>query len=124
MSQPCPPCLLSINAAQAQNLEVGVRTARTGHFKQPLDGPVTVEQAGVPGDFIGDLKHHGGPDQAIYLYSQEDIDWWSEQLQRPLAAGFCRCRRFWNQTCTARGVRPMAAPRAARSLASGSLLYS
>lgn len=88
MSQTRPPCLVSINAGQAKDLEVGVRTARTGHFKQSLAGPVMIAQAGVPGDFIGDLKHHGGPDQAVYLYSQEDIDWWSERLQRPLAAGF------------------------------------
>ena len=88
MSQTRPPCLVSINAGQAKDLEVGVRTARTGHFKQSLAGPVMIAQAGVPGDFIGDLKHHGGPDQAVYLYSQEDIDWWSETLQRPLAAGF------------------------------------
>ncbi len=88
MNQPHSVSLLSINAAEAQPLQIGERSARTGHFKQPQAGPVCIDQTGVPGDFIGDLKHHGGPDQAVYLYSQEDIDWWSAELQRPLTPGF------------------------------------
>ncbi|MEH6566787.1 MAG: MOSC domain-containing protein [Halopseudomonas sp.] len=80
--------LLSINAAEPQPLLVGKRRARTGHFKQPRQGVVVIDEHGIGGDFIGDLKHHGGLDQALYLYSQEDIDWWVQQLQRDLAPGF------------------------------------
>ncbi|HDY98523.1 MAG TPA: MOSC domain-containing protein [Pseudomonas sabulinigri] len=80
--------LLSINAAEPQPLQVGNRHTRTGHFKQPLQGIVAIEETGIDGDFIADLKHHGGPDQALYLYSQEDIDWWKQQLQRDISPGF------------------------------------
>ena len=80
--------LLSINAAEPQALRIGTRLTRTGHFKQARSGEVLIGAGGIAGDFIADLKHHGGPDQAIYLYSQDDIDWWSEQLQRPLEPGF------------------------------------
>ena len=32
-------------------------------------------------------KHHGGPDQAVYVYLSEDYDWWSKTLGRPIAPG-------------------------------------
>lgn len=80
--------LLSINAAEPQALRIGERLTRTGHFKQARSGDVLIGIDGIAGDFIADMKHHGGPDQALYLYSKADMDWWSEQLQRPLAPGF------------------------------------
>lgn len=80
--------LVSINAAEPRPLLVGKRNTRTGHFKRSLAGRVAIDAAGIGNDFIGDLKHHGGPDQALYLYSQEDIDWWTQQLQRDLEPGF------------------------------------
>ena len=42
---------------------------------------------GFNGDEQADLKNHGGPDQAVYLYRTEDYAWWSEQLNRALAPG-------------------------------------
>jgi len=39
-----------------------------------------VELLGLAGDAIGNLKHHGGPDQAVYLYSAEDYRWWEQRL--------------------------------------------
>ena len=32
-------------------------------------------------------KYHGGKDQAVYLYSQIDYDWWSKKLNRDLLPG-------------------------------------
>lgn len=46
-----------------------------------------ITEAGVPGDFIGNLKHHGGPDQAIYLFSLDDMAWWANMLRRDVAPG-------------------------------------
>ena len=81
--------LHAINAARAQMINVGQRTLRSGHFKQPLSGAVAVTEQGIAGEFIGNPKHHGGPDQALYLYSQADVDWWAEELGRSeLPAGF------------------------------------
>jgi MOSC domain-containing protein YiiM len=60
---------------------------RTGIVKVPRAGPVMIDAAGVLGDAVMDKKHHGGPDQAIYLYLQSDYDWWIEELQMPLEPG-------------------------------------
>ena len=47
----------------------------TGIDKQPQNGPVWVRDpgpkttgwgSGLVGDFVGDTKHHGGRDQAVY----------------------------------------------------------
>lgn len=43
--------------------------------------------SGVVGDEIGSRKHHGGETQAVYAVAREEIDWWSEQLDRELADG-------------------------------------
>lgn len=55
--------------------------------KRPAEGPVKLKRFGVFGDAVGDTENHGGPDQAIYAYSQEDADYWSAELGRPVPAG-------------------------------------
>jgi MOSC domain-containing protein YiiM len=79
--------LLSINIARKQPLRISGRDASTGIFKQPLDGPVRVTKLGLEGDAIVSKKHHGGPDQAVYVYTSPDYAWWAEQLGRELAPG-------------------------------------
>jgi len=67
----------------------------TGIDKRPVDGPVmvTVPRAkgmgmvGLAGDRVYDVRHHGGPDQAVYAYAREDLDFWAAQLGRPLSNG-------------------------------------
>lgn len=39
------------------------------------------------GDFIGDHRHHGGDDQAVYAYAMEDLKWWADDLGMTLSAG-------------------------------------
>jgi MOSC domain-containing protein YiiM len=48
----------------------------------PADGGV-----GLAGDQIFDTRHHGGPDQAVYAYADEDRAWWAAELGRDLAPG-------------------------------------
>nr|WP_279672568.1 MOSC domain-containing protein [Flexivirga meconopsidis] len=43
--------------------------------------------SGVVGDFIGDTRHHGGDNQAVYAVAREELDWWSAQLGRDLRNG-------------------------------------
>ncbi len=59
----------------------------TGIDKRPAEGQVKFKRFGVFGDAVGDTEHHGGPDQAVYAYSQEDADYWSAELGRPIPAG-------------------------------------
>jgi len=69
----------------------------TGIGKQPTNGPVEVRApgpkttglgSGLVGDFIGDGKHHGGDDQAVYAFQREDLDEWERRLARELPNGF------------------------------------
>jgi MOSC domain-containing protein YiiM len=69
----------------------------TGIGKVPADGPVQVRDpgpkrtglgSGLVGDFIGDGKHHGGNEQAVYAFQREDLDRWAERLGRELPNGF------------------------------------
>jgi Uncharacterized protein conserved in bacteria len=46
-----------------------------------------VTQNGVEGDTIVSTKHHGGPDQAVYIYTAPDYSWWSKELSRDLPPG-------------------------------------
>jgi len=54
--------------------------------KRPVDG-ARVDASGLVGDSISDTEHHGGPDQAVYIYTREDYRYWEDELGRPLSAG-------------------------------------
>jgi MOSC domain-containing protein YiiM len=50
-------------------------------------GPRGTGGSGLVGDEIGDLRHHGGDDAAVYAYAREDLDWWQDRLGVELASG-------------------------------------
>lgn len=56
----------------------------TGIDKRPVAGPVRLDVEGVAGDTICNLRDHGGPDQAVYAYAREDLDFWAAELGRPV----------------------------------------
>ncbi len=60
---------------------------RTAIDKRPVTGPVAVGELGIAGDEVGDTRHHGGPDQAVYAYAREDLDFWEAELGRPIRDG-------------------------------------
>jgi MOSC domain-containing protein YiiM len=60
---------------------------KTGIIKIAAAGAVRITKAGVEGDAVCDVRHHGGPDQAVYVYGGLDYDWWMEQLGEPLGPG-------------------------------------
>jgi MOSC domain-containing protein YiiM len=55
--------------------------------KQPTSNRVAVTTEGLAGDGVGNRRHHGGPDQAVYAYGAPDYAWWEAELGRPLAPG-------------------------------------
>ena len=55
--------------------------------KRPVTGPVKVHKLGLHADIQASRVHHGGEDQALYAYSQDDADYWTDQLQRDLPPG-------------------------------------
>lgn len=79
--------IVSINVGRRRLLEGRSFRGETGIFKDPVEGPVAVGELGLDSDTIVNTKVHGGPDQAVYVYRQEDYDWWAQELGRPLCAG-------------------------------------
>ena len=86
--------LLSVNVGQPR-LNPWKEMKLTGIDKRPVDGPVMVTPArakglgmvGLAGDRVYDVRNHGGPDQAVYAYAREDLDFWEAELDRPLPGG-------------------------------------
>jgi MOSC domain-containing protein YiiM len=83
---------------QSVNIGAALRTVHsdpsvTGIDKRPQDGRIAVSKpagngdSGVAGDVICDVRHHGGPDQAVYAYAREDLDRWAARLERELRSG-------------------------------------
>ena len=82
----------SVNVGRVGTLRGPRFDGPTGIFKVPVKDPVEIGEFGLTGDAIIDTKHHGGPDQAVYLYRSEDYEWWSEALGETVEAGtFARC---------------------------------
>jgi MOSC domain-containing protein YiiM len=79
----------------------------TGIDKRPVTTRVEVRDpgpkttglgSGLVGDFIGDGRHHGGAEQAIYAFAREDLDDWQSRLGRTLSNG------FFGENLTTRGL--------------------
>ena len=74
----------SVNlAARARKLKIGVAHDPTGIHKRPTDQPVEIGPLGLSGDTIWSKKHHGGPDQAVYVYGEDDYAWWASRARPP-----------------------------------------
>jgi len=78
--------LESVNVGAEQIVGIGARQVPTGIDKQPIARAV-IGPLGLEGDIVADVESHGGPDQAVYLYSREDYEWWEGELGHPLRAG-------------------------------------
>ncbi len=63
-----------MNIGQPQDIRLGRHHSLSGIDKRAVPGRVQVGVSGLEGDHILSKKHHGGPDQAVYLYSLEDYD--------------------------------------------------
>jgi MOSC domain-containing protein YiiM len=79
--------ITSINIGQPEIIQSGNKEVTTGIFKYPVEGRVTINTNGIIGDVVADTKHHGGKDQAVYLYSEEDYTWWAKELHREMPFG-------------------------------------
>jgi len=90
--------VVSVNVAQLRTLTVNGRERPTGIVKEPVEGLVAVGELGLEGDVQADRRVHGGPDQAVYAYAIEDVEWWEGELGRELGPG------FFGENLTLRGV--------------------
>ncbi|MBD8079921.1 MOSC domain-containing protein [Cellulosimicrobium arenosum] len=55
--------------------------------KRPVDGPVKVRRLGLYADVQADRAHHGGEDQAVYAYGEDDAEWWAGELGHDVPPG-------------------------------------
>ena len=78
--------LVSIQVGSLQSVAIGSRRRITGIRKEPV-ATAMIGELGLEGDAIGDTKNHGGPGQAVYLYSKEDYSWWEAELGVRLTPG-------------------------------------
>ena len=79
--------LISVNIGQVRPIENAKPSGKTGIYKLPAAEPVQIGPLGLTGDAICDTKHHGGVDQAVYIYGAPDYAWWSQTLGVALAPG-------------------------------------
>lgn len=76
----------SISVGQPQDKDWAA-LGRSSIDKRPVGGPVAVHELGIDGDSVCDTQHHGGPDQAVYAYAREDLDFWETELGTPIRDG-------------------------------------
>lgn len=85
--------VISVNVA-APRPDPGGADRVSGIDKRPVPhidvfapGPNYGDGSGVVGDVIGDVKHHGGAQKAVYAFAREELDAWERQLGRELPHG-------------------------------------
>src|SRR5580658_4077826 len=79
--------ILSVNVGTIKDIVVSGRPNRTAIDKRKVSGRVFAGRLGLTSDEQADLEHHGGPEQALYAYAREDLDWWTEQTMREFGNG-------------------------------------
>jgi MOSC domain-containing protein YiiM len=78
--------LLAICTGKA--MPIAGKSGLTGHFKAPQTGAVRIDIYGLEGDTIVDTDHHGGREQAVYIFGEADRLWWEGELGHPAPAGY------------------------------------
>ncbi len=63
------------------------RPWRTGFFKRPVAGPVTVAAETIVGDGVADRENHGGPDKAVLGYAADHYAGWRTLLGADAGGG-------------------------------------
>lgn len=79
--------VISVNVGVA---ELGPWTGRVGRSairKGSVAGPVRIAFDGLVGDVRCDRKYHGGPDNAVYVFARDDLDYWARELGVPVPDG-------------------------------------
>lgn len=90
------------NPSRSVHGPVDSKPALSGIDKRPAPGPVAARRLGLVGDTICDTANHGGADQALYAYAEEDASWWQQQLAGELS--FALRPGSFGENLTLRGV--------------------
>lgn len=72
--------LLSVNVSLPKAIPHERGTVSTGIFKEPVADRVMLRTTNLDGDGQADLENHGGIEQAVYVYSVENYDYWRREI--------------------------------------------
>ena len=72
--------VISVNVGQPREVEFQGRTILTSIWKTPVEGRVRVAGVNIEGDRQSDLRVHGGPAKAVYVYPSEHYEFWRREL--------------------------------------------
>jgi MOSC domain-containing protein YiiM len=72
--------VLSIQVAHPRIILAKGQRISTGIFKQPVEGPLMLRRLNLDGDRQADLRVHGGPAKAVYVYPSEHYPLWRKEL--------------------------------------------
>ena len=74
--------LLTVSVSPRKEVSYQGRTVATGIFKEPVSARVMLRTLNLDGDQQVDLKGHGGIYKAVCVYTIENYDHWSRELDR------------------------------------------
>ena len=72
--------VVSVNVGRPRTVEWNGRKVRSAIWKSPVAGRVAIRGENVEGDKQSDLRVHGGPEKAVYLYPSEHYAFWREEM--------------------------------------------
>ncbi|HLO97310.1 MAG TPA: MOSC domain-containing protein [Fimbriimonas sp.] len=87
------PVVLSIQVGMPKSYvhtgraDAGETVWTSGIFKAEVEGPVLISQNGLQGDGQADLKHHGGPDRVLLIYSKSHYPHFEEFIGKRIPNG-------------------------------------
>src|SRR5262245_66024182 len=71
--------VLSVNVGLRREVQWRGRPVTTAIFKTPVVGRVSIRGLNLDGDRQADLRVHGGPDKAVYVYPSEFYEVWRRE---------------------------------------------
>jgi MOSC domain-containing protein YiiM len=71
--------VVSVNVGLPRDVVWRGKHVSTGIYKEPVTGRVTLRSLNLDGDRQADLRVHGGPDKAVYVYPSEFYELWSRE---------------------------------------------
>jgi len=80
------PRVISVNVGRPKDRDWAA-LGYTSIDKRPVSGAVRAHANGLVGDVVSDTKHHGGAEQAVYVFAREDLDVWGARLGADLRDG-------------------------------------
>lgn len=76
-----PPLrIVSVNVARPRTVSHAGRRVRTAIFKEPVEGAVRLRTLNLDGDRQADLRVHGGPSKAAYVYPVQHYAFWRPEF--------------------------------------------